>query len=389
MGPAIRLLQLSVEGLSAAKRNIICELAQSHNIDVICLQETHVENDLADRFTIPDFDLICYDLHAKHGRATYVRSNITDAVSVQCTAHCDVVRFGNVHIANVYKSPNEKWDRGVLPVLPHPAVYVGDFNSHHAVWGYNTSNEDGELLLDWAESNDLHVVYDPKQPGTFHSARWRQDYSPDLCWVSSTKYHPYPTTCTVLGNFPRSQHRPIIIHLGLQLPSITSARKPRWNFRKADWAGFTELLERSVVTIPSRIISIEEAYSRFRRAVFKAAITTISRGFRPIYKPCISVETSRLLREYEESGDPDIAEHIIDSLDASRRARLEECTQSMDMRASSSKAWSLVRRLGAAQRPPKVHGSPVTANQVASHLLKLGQAPVDKPTKRLAHDEWR
>ena len=122
VGPAIRLLQLNVEGLSAAKRNIICELAHSHNIDIICLQETHVEDDIADRFTIPDFDLICYDLHAKHGRATYVRSNVTDTVSVQSTVHCDVMRFGNIHIANVYKSPNEKWDRGVLHC--HTLLYM-------------------------------------------------------------------------------------------------------------------------------------------------------------------------------------------------------------------------------------------------------------------------
>jgi len=38
-------MQLNVEGLTAAKRHIIESLAEIHHIDVICLQETHV-NDL-------------------------------------------------------------------------------------------------------------------------------------------------------------------------------------------------------------------------------------------------------------------------------------------------------------------------------------------------------
>jgi len=38
-------MQLNVEGLSAAKRHIIESLAETHHIDVICLQETHVNDE--------------------------------------------------------------------------------------------------------------------------------------------------------------------------------------------------------------------------------------------------------------------------------------------------------------------------------------------------------
>src|SRR6218665_2650723 len=41
-GRAFRVLQLNVEGLSAAKRQLIGTIAQQHEVDVICLQETHV-----------------------------------------------------------------------------------------------------------------------------------------------------------------------------------------------------------------------------------------------------------------------------------------------------------------------------------------------------------
>lgn len=147
VGPALRILQLNVEGLSAAKRSVISSIADKEKVDIICLEETHVDGDTASRFSITGFDLVSYTLHAKHGRATYVRGNITEAAHVLSTPFCDVIRVGGYHIANVYKPPSESWDStDVLPVLPHPAVLVGDFNSHHPDWGYQEANPDGDQL---------------------------------------------------------------------------------------------------------------------------------------------------------------------------------------------------------------------------------------------------
>ena len=110
VGPALRIMQLNFEGLSAAKRHIIVSLAEIHHIDVICLQETHVIDDKSDRLTISGFDIISYTLHAKHGRATYVRSDVSDAARVSTSQCCDVIRVGRYHIANIYKPPTEHWN---------------------------------------------------------------------------------------------------------------------------------------------------------------------------------------------------------------------------------------------------------------------------------------
>ena len=96
VGPALRIMQLNVEGLSAAKHHIIESLAEIHHIDVICLQETHVNDDKSDRLTISSFDIISNTLHAKHGRATYVHSYISesDAARVSSSPCCDVIHVG-------------------------------------------------------------------------------------------------------------------------------------------------------------------------------------------------------------------------------------------------------------------------------------------------------
>lgn len=389
IGPALRILQLNVEGLSAAKRSLLSKVCIEQKIDIICLQETHVATEEAGRFEIHGFDILSYDPHAKYGRATYVRSDISDAVSLSSTIYCDVIQVGGFQIANVYKPPNMTWGKPVLPSLVHPAVYVGDFNSHHSEWGYIDTNTDGEELVEWASNNDLALIHDVKQRGTFRSARWSRDYSPDLCWVSSLDGHQQQASCTVLDDFPHSQHRPSLIHIGLQLPVFRSSGKLRWNFRKADWNKYSDTLERSVVTIPTRNIPVEEAYNRFGGAIRKAASVAIPRGHRPVYTPCLDAECAALLKQYEASGDPDIADHLIESLNAARCARWEKETANMDFTHSSRKSWNLLRRLGAAQQPPAPSRPLVKPNQVASHLLHVARAPMDKHVRRQARDEWR
>ena len=110
--------------------------------------------------------------------------------------------------ANVYKPPTEHWNNTNLPpVLPHPAVLVGDFNSHHPDWGYQEADLNVQSLQEWALNSNYLLLHDAKQRGTFHSARWQRDYSPDLCWISTTVGRPQPASSVVLGDFPHSQHR--------------------------------------------------------------------------------------------------------------------------------------------------------------------------------------
>jgi len=106
----------------------------------------------------------------------------------------------------------------------------------------------------------------------------------------------------VLGDFPHSQHRTSVIHIGLQLPIIRVQRR-RWNFRKADWASYTLATERSILLIPVNDISIEESYQRFCGAMQKAALNSIPQGFCPTYTQYLDEECQDLLKQYEESGD--------------------------------------------------------------------------------------
>jgi len=71
-----------------------------------------------------------------------------------------------------------------IPTFPHPSLYVGRFNCQHVNWGYNTTSPDRESLDSWATSNNLGLLYNPKETASFFSRRWNASTNPDLVFAS-------------------------------------------------------------------------------------------------------------------------------------------------------------------------------------------------------------
>jgi len=140
--------------------------------------------------------------------------------------------------------------------------------------------------------------------------------------------------------------------------------------------------------IPVNII-VEESYKRFCGAMQKTARHSIPRGFCETYTPCLDAECQDSLKQYEESGDPDIADHLIESLDVARWHRWEKLTSKMNFTHSSRKSWALICQHGAAQQPFKSTHPSVSANAVDAHLIQVAKAPHDKKFERQVRMQGR
>lgn len=266
-----------------------------------------------------------------HGIATYVRNRISNfkviSQFVRSDVYLIVVEISGVIVTNVYKPPNSTWTNSPIIAQSGPSVYIGDFNSHHTVWGYSEDDNNGELLCTWAERNQLHLLFDAKERGTFRSARWRRDYNPDLCFVSSNERNePITASRKVLKSFPHSQHRPVIVSVGVSIPIIESIPKPRWNFQKANWQKYQQEVDANLRWIPPKRCN----YKRFVGVVNAAAKRCIPRGFRKEYIPGWNDNIEQLYREFEESGDPKILEELLDALNAARREKWAKTTANID-----------------------------------------------------------
>jgi len=67
-------------------------------------------------------------------------------------------------------------------------------------------NQLGGISLEkWASAEDLTLLFDPKQPHTFNSARWNTTSNPDLAF---TKLEGALPQRLILDPFPKTHQRP-------------------------------------------------------------------------------------------------------------------------------------------------------------------------------------
>ena len=52
--------------------------------------------------------------------------------------------------------------------------------------GYDTTDNNGEAIEQWADSCDLTLIHDAKLPKSFNSARWKKGYKPGLIFASGS-----------------------------------------------------------------------------------------------------------------------------------------------------------------------------------------------------------
>ena len=383
-----KVLQLNVEGISPPKREVISKIALDLSIDVIALQETHTTQDK--QLLIKGYTCITYQHHKQYGIATYAKVGLTASElcssPVNSQLQWSAISICDQTILNVYKPPNVTWPSPLLPSLPKPVLYCGDFNSPHSAWGYTNDSPQGTQLMEWATTEDIHCLFCPKQPKSFLSSRWQTGTNPDLAFYDNLPDSTNDAHRTVLDRFPRSQHRPSVIIIGSVLRATNSSPTPRWNFEKANWKLFAELLDRRIVladTIPKR--GINDAYDKLCDAINHAALGSIPRGARKDYIPGWSKTCNELYNKFVISGDKDsrasAATELCDQLDKERREIWNKSVTSIDFTHSSRKAWRKLQQL-TSDPSLKKREYPVSANAVAAQLLNNGRFPGDRTQNR-------
>ena len=128
------------------------------------------------------------------------------------------------------------WQRDCKPWISQcfliPVFNAGDFNCHHADWGYDNNSPDGECLAGWAIINCLPLLYNAKDAASFYSDCWNTGTNPDLAFASVGP-NSHLLDRRVLDKFPRSQHRPLLITPPRFAMAVPSMPVKQWNFRKA------------------------------------------------------------------------------------------------------------------------------------------------------------
>ena len=141
------------------------------------------------------------------------------------------VELRGVAAISVNKPPGNAFQMHTL-LTSKPKMIIGDFNSHSINWGYSESNLDGEAVKSWARASHLSLLYHAKLSKSFNSEKWKQEYHPDLAFVS----HSIPPDCKkmVLEPIPKTQHRPIGIIVTSAVSTVSIPKRGRFNLKKAN-----------------------------------------------------------------------------------------------------------------------------------------------------------
>ena len=121
-GPALTIMSFNVEGLSAAKQQLIADLRYRLQCAVVCMQDTHRWPDNI-RPSIPGMDLAIERPHPQYGSAICVTSGtIVNTTSLTDINNIEILRvdLNGISVTSFYKPPGERFS------FHQPPTAIGD-----------------------------------------------------------------------------------------------------------------------------------------------------------------------------------------------------------------------------------------------------------------------
>ncbi|XP_043220268.1 uncharacterized protein LOC122380836 [Amphibalanus amphitrite] len=291
------------------------------------------------------------------------------------TEVCGVRLLGDrpLTIINLYGPPIRATDLdtrmdnfypSALPADNH-TLLVGDFNAHHPMWDHGCDAADavGARVAAWLGSVGWTTLNSGEPTQTHVSYRNGSQTAPDLIACSDdlarrATWH--------LGPDIGSDHLPMVAQVATSNHGSRCIRKPRWSFKKADWAAFQAECEAAFEEAePS--LSTQELSTLFVNVLHQASVHHIPRGARADPKPwALDPELREAIAERREVSDPkpDRA--------AQRTARQHSrCAACEDTRTGCCGAFSM-EELVSQLRRCQLRKSPGPDELSAEHLKHLG-----------------
>ena len=152
-------------------------LLNEHNPGVISLQETKLGNALYN----PGLNYDIYrksprnDNHPHGGVAVIVNKSVQHSnVPLNTDLQAIAVRVcfeRKITICSIYLPPRSGFTlndvQALLNQLPPPFLLLGDFNSHSPLWGGNILDNEGRIIDDLIQNNDITLYNDGSM--TYHN----------------------------------------------------------------------------------------------------------------------------------------------------------------------------------------------------------------------------
>ena len=329
----------------------------------VCLQETFLKD--SDKFQLKYHS--CYFKNftdndkASGGVAVIVNNSIPHHfVRLETTLQAIAVNISlnkTITLCSVYLPPSSPIDMTKLDhlinQLPKPFILMGDFNSHHTLWGCTDINDKGRTIEGFISERDL-VLLNDKTSTYLHPATGSYS-SLDLTICSPGIYSDF--NWKVFDDLHGSDHFPIqVSEIG---PSVQQ-RPQRWKLHKANWEQFQVHCEQSIH--PNAFEDCENPAELFTSLLYSAAEKWIPRTsanpkhpnkpwFNDDCKKAIA-ERKSVLRQFNlRPTQGNLSKFKIARAKArrtikqSKRASWRQYVSRLNSRSSVKKTWDMIRKI--------------------------------------------
>ena len=379
------ILQWNCRGLLSNRielENLISEFSPA----VICLQETlldpSIQNNQNNENNLPSFVKFknykgyfkCIN-SGRNGVAIYVKNNVPHSIIeldtvLQALAVRVTYQNKEFIVSNHYTSlthdgvPSKHKFNKIIHFFDRPYLMCGDFNAHNKLWSHKDDDR-GRALGSFICDNDLGVLNT--------KVKTRQDHSGEWSLLDLTIAHPsllLDFESKVLPDAHGSDHCPILVTLNG--PLFENEKRPRWNFKKADWNNFRTQCRNEINT--EFFDPKNDTIETFTDKLIEIATENIpmtSPFFKKCSKPWFDDECKAAKRERSKANQllrryPCINNAMRVRIANARAKRTfkkkkRECwkkyVSSVNSRTPSKKVWNMIRK--------------ITGKNIPSHVLHL------------------
>ncbi|XP_053968826.1 uncharacterized protein LOC128870250 [Anastrepha ludens] len=223
---------------------------------------------------------------------------------------------------------------------------ASDFNAHHGLWHSSLPNDRrGQQLAEQIDDSTFSTVNDEAPTRVLGICSSSADLTiASAGLINSITWRPMVSLA--------SDHLPIIGSIERPADFVSANHRSNFNFKKANWAGFTEFTEDTfaALPIPTNVSAGERA---FRKVLTATVARFIPAGSFKDIRPHFPAEAASLAneRDHLRQADPgdsrirDLNLEIRQLVDQHKRTKWVEHLKTCSLTSGVSKPWSTVRSL--------------------------------------------
>jgi len=254
---SLRILQWNARGLLNEKLVELKANLRAVDPTLVLLSETHWKSKYKATFTAYNSFVLNRSDQSWGGVAILVRKgihtrniNIPPMDTVEARGISIRVKTGKwVNVISVYcpdgTNCSEQEMQALFGLAGEHGIIGGDFNGHSGVWeSGHACNQSGNVLTEILDNNDNIALTTPKDLGTRPGGPGAQPSTIDLTFMTTSLARRAKTS---LGEYWSSDHLPVLIDVGVDIP-LSTPTVCRWRFNNSAWNDWNQSVKSSLAT---------------------------------------------------------------------------------------------------------------------------------------------